>query len=268
MKIAISPMAVSDYLTRPTDLTYKNDVHTMLYRIKQLGYEGIEGGTMAGYTNEEYKALLDEIGLQAVTVGRPYSGLFPISEIDSVIEECKVLGAENFMVGSMHPLVLGNPTELKKFIADLNRTGELLMQEGIHLSYHNHAVDFSKVNGKRILDQIVEGTDERYVFFEPDTHWIQAGGGHVISWLKKLRGRMYMVHFKDYAIDPYSDHSFLECTHKLFAEVGEGNLNWPGIIAECKAQNLKWCAVEQDKVQRPGYEACKISIDNLRKFGV
>ena len=53
-----------------------------------------------------------------------------------------MLGAKNVMVGCMHPLVLGNPTELKKFIADLNRAGELLMQEGIHLSYHNHAVDF------------------------------------------------------------------------------------------------------------------------------
>ena len=114
----------------------------------------------------------------------------------------------------------------------------------------------------------MEGTDERYVFFEPDTHWLQAGGGHVITWLKKLSGRMYMVHFKDYAIDPYSDHSFLECTHKLFAEVGMGNLNWPGIIAECKKQNLAWCSVEQDKVQRPGYEACEISIKNLRAFGV
>ena len=261
-------MALAEYRTKPTDLTYKNDMHTMLYRVKQLGFEGMEGGTPAGYTHQEYKDLMDEIGLEVVTAGKlDYFGLQG-NDFSSVIEECKILGAKNVMVSCMHPTMLGNPVELKRFIANLNRAGKVLIDEGIHLSYHNHAVDFSKINGARILDQIVEGTDERYVFFEPDTHWLQAGGGHVITWLKKLSGRMYMVHFKDYAIDPYSDHSFLECTHKLFAEVGEGNLNWPGIIAECKKQNIAWCSVEQDKVQRPGYEACEISIKNLRAFGV
>jgi sugar phosphate isomerase/epimerase len=61
---------------------------------------------------------------------------------------------------------------------------------------------------------------------------------------------------------------FLEGTHKLFMEVGEGNLNWPGIIAECKEQNIKWCAVEQDVCQRPVYESIKISLDNLKGFGI
>ena len=38
-------MALAEYRTKPTDLTYKNDMHTMLYRVKQLGFEGMEGGT-------------------------------------------------------------------------------------------------------------------------------------------------------------------------------------------------------------------------------
>lgn len=268
MKISLTPMAVAKYAANPKALTYKNEVRTKMYRIKQTGYEGIENGTPIGYSNEEYKDLMDEIGLQVVSAG----GLnyFQLQEDDfsKKIEECKVLGAKNVMIGSMDRIMLGNPVELKRFIANLNRVGKIFAEEGIHLSYHNHAVDFSKINGARILDQIVEGTDERYVFFEPDTHWLQAGGGHVISWLKKLRGRMYMVHFKDYAIDQYSDHTFLECTHKLFAEVGEGNLNWEGIIAECLDQNLEWCSVEQDVTQRPGYESIAISIQNLHKFGL
>jgi sugar phosphate isomerase/epimerase len=89
----------------------------------------------------------------------------------------------------------------------------------------------------------------------------------VITWLKKLKGRVYIVHFKDYGIDQYSDHTFLECTHKIFAEIGEGNLNWPGIIKECHDQGIQWCAVEQDRVQRPGYEAIALSLKNLKALG-
>ena len=269
MKISLTPMALAPYRTKPTELTYKNDIHTMMYRVMQIGYDGIEGGTPEGYTHQEYKELMDEIGLQVVTAGRLDYFKVQNENFDNIIEECHTLGAKNTMIGSMNSMMLGNPYELKKFIKGLNNAGRILKDAGIHLSYHNHAVDFSKINGKRIIDAIIEGTDPEYVYFEPDTHWIQAGGAHVITWLKKLEGRMYMVHFKDYGIDPYSDHSFLECTHKLFMEIGEGNLNWPGIIAECLRQNLEWCSVEQDRTQRPGYEAIEISINNLRnKYGL
>lgn len=267
MKIALAPFTLRDYRSKPTANSYKNDVKNILWRTRKVGYEGIEMGTPIGFSKEEYKDFVDEIGLQVVTAGGLRGPALYGDDFSASIEDCKFLGAKNVMIGSMQNLVLGNPYELKKFIAALNKAGKALMDEGLHLSYHNHAVDFSKINGATILRQIVEGTDERYVFFEPDTHWLQAGGGHVVSWLKALKGRMYMVHFKDYGIDPYSDHTFLECTHKQFKEIGEGNLNWPGIIAECRAQGIEWCAVEQDLVQRPAFEAIEISLNNLRAFG-
>jgi sugar phosphate isomerase/epimerase len=268
MKIALAPMALAQYRTSPTAFSYKYDVRTMMTRVRQIGYEGIESGTPAGYTHSEYRAMLDEIGLAVVTAGGLRYPELAGEDFSTKIEECKILGAKNVMVPNMPNIVLGNPEELKKFIKNLNHAGKALRDEGIYLSYHNHAVDFSKINGKSILEQIVEGTDERYVSFEPDTHWLQAGGGHVITWLRRLKGRMYIVHFKDYGIDQYSDHTFLECTHKIFAEIGEGNLNWPGIIQECLDQGISWCAVEQDRVQRPGYEAISLSLKNLRGFGL
>jgi sugar phosphate isomerase/epimerase len=261
-------MALAQYRTKPTALTYKNDVRTMMTRVKEIGYEGIEAGKPEGFELKEYADMMQEIGLEVVTAGGLRYPELEGDDFSGKIEECLALGAKNVMVSNMPSVVLGNPVELKKFIANLNRAGKALAEAGIYLSYHNHAVDFSKINGETIIQQIVDGTDERYVKFEPDTHWLQAGGGHVITWLKKLSGRMYMVHFKDYGIDPYSDHTFLECTHKLFMEIGEGNLNWPGIIAECEAQNIAWCSVEQDKVERPGYDAIALSLKNLRAFGV
>ena len=268
MKISLAPMAIAPYRSSPKALTYKNDIQTMYKRVKMCGYEGIETGTPVGFTNEEFKDYMDEIGLEIVSCGGLRYPDWEGDDFKAKIEMCHALGAKNAMISTTSSIVLGNPDELKKFIKNVNRVGKMYMDEGIHLSYHNHAVDFTRVGGRTIFEQLVEQTDERYVFFEPDTHWLQAGGAHVITWLKKLKGRMYVVHFKDYGIDPYSDHTFLECTHKLFMEIGEGNLNWPGIIAECHAQNIEWCSVEQDRVQRPPYEAIELSVNNLRAFGV
>ncbi len=268
MKISLAPMALAQYRTQPTELSYKHDIRTMLYRVKKIGYDGIEMGTPAGFTHREYRDIMDEIGLTVTSAGGLRYPALEGCDFSANIEECHTLGAANVMVSNMPSVVLGNPEELKRFIANLNRAGKILWEEGgIRLSYHNHAVDFSRINGETILRQIIDGTDGRYVFFEPDTHWLQAGGGHVITWLKALAGRMYIVHCKDYGIDPYSDHTFVEGTHKIFAEIGEGNLNWPGIIAACKAQGVTWCSIEQDRVQRPGYEAIGLSLKNLRAFG-
>ena len=266
MKIALAPYSLRGYRGAPTSAGYKEGIKSLLYRVRSIGYDGIEMATPQGFTTQEYKDYVDEIGLQVITVGGQHSMLAEES-IAGLIAQCKTLGAQNVMIGSMPNSVLGNPYELKRFIATLNRAGAALIGEGIHLSYHNHAVDFSRINGVTILEQIVEGTDPRHVFIEPDTHWLQAGGAHVITWLKKLRGRIFMVHFKDYGIDPYSDHAFLEGTHKQFKEIGEGNLNWPGILQECHDQGIAWCATEQDDTQRPVYEALELGLRNLRALG-
>jgi sugar phosphate isomerase/epimerase len=268
MNIALAPIALNPYITNPSDSTYRNDIQTILTRVRKIGYEAIEKGTPEGFSNEEYRAAVDRAGIKVLTAGKlDYPALLK-DDFSSKIKECKILNAPNVMVSNMDNLVLGNDDELKKFIRCLNRAGKALREEGLRLSYHNHAVDFTRINGRTIFDRILEGTDPRYVFIEPDTHWIQAGGGHVITWLKKLKGRIFIVHFKDYAIDQYSDHTFLECTHRCFAEVGEGNLNWPGIIKECLEQNIEWCAAEQDRTQRPPYESIAISYKNLKAFGV
>lgn len=268
MKIALASITMSPYFTKSSDVGYKNDIQTILTRVRKIGYEAIEMGTPEGFTSEEFKAAADEAGIKIVTAGGlNYSDLLE-NNFSARIKECKILGASNVVVHNLPSLALGNGDELKKFIRSLNNAGKVFRDEGLYLSYHNHAVDFTRINGETVFQQILDGTNPQYVFIEPDTYWIQAGGGHVITWLKRLRGRIFIVHFKDYAIDQYSDHTFLECTHRRFAEVGEGNLNWPGIIEECLEQKIEWCAVEQELVQRPVYEAIDISYKNLKAFGV
>ena len=268
MKIALAPIGIREYRGIPGSTGFKEGIMTLLKRVKAIGYDGIEMANPDGFTIKEYKDFMDEIGLEVTSAGGIFNWL-DRDDYSEVIERCKLLGAKNIMIGSPPPLTLGNPHELSKFIEKLNRAGKAFIAEGIHVSYHNHAIEFAKDKGKTMYETIIDETEKGSVFFEPDTHWIQAGGGHVISWLQKLKGRIYIVHFKDYGIDPYSDHAFLEGTHKRFMEVGEGNLNWEGIIEECKSQDyIKWCAVEQDNSHRPPYESAAISAGNLRKMGM
>jgi sugar phosphate isomerase/epimerase len=170
----------------------------------------------------------------------------------------------------MDARVLGNYDELKLFIGHLNRAGKQLMEEGgIHLSYHNHAVDFSKINGETILQQIVDGTDERFVFFEPDTHWLQAGGVDVLAWLEKCKGRMQYLHVKDYRVGSINYDTVVETHDKRFSQIGGGNLPWQEIVDTALACGVKAFIVEQDDTygQDP-YECVAQSYATLKACGL
>ena len=56
--------------------------------------------------------------------------------------------------------------------------------------------------------------------------------------------------------------------NQLFAEIGEGNLNWDGILEACRESDVEWYIVEQDVCQRDPFESMKISFENLKAMGV
>ena len=55
---------------------------------------------------------------------------------------------------------------------------------------------------------------------------------------------------------------------QLFAEVGEGNLNWTSILDACKEADVEWYIVEQDTCQRDPFESLGISLRNLKEMGI
>ena len=100
------------------------------------------------------------------------------------------------------------------------------------------------------MDILLEKSDPKYFDFELDTYWIQAGGADPVEWIRKVEGRMEVIHLKDMAI--------LD-NEQVFAEIGEGNLDWPRIFQACRDIGVKWYAVEQDSCLRDPFESLAIS---------
>ena len=98
---------------------------------------------------------------------------------------------------------------------------------------------------------------------ELDTYWVQHGGADPAAWIRRLKGRMPVVHLKDMTVSAEGWN-----VKQLMAEVGEGNLNWPAILDACHAAGVRWYAVEQDICPRDPFESLKISYENLRKMGL
>ena len=107
------------------------------------------------------------------------------------------------------------------------------------------------------MELLLNETDPKEFEFEIDTYWVQAGGANPVNWIEKVEGRMGVVHLKDMAIVD---------DRQVFAEVGEGNLDWLEILKACNKIGVKWYAIEQDTCLRDPFESLAISYNNMIKL--
>jgi sugar phosphate isomerase/epimerase len=80
---------------------------------------------------------------------------------------------------------------------------------------------------------------------------LQAAGANPATWLRKLKGRVPLMHLKDMTIVD---------GRAVQTEVGNGNLDWAE-IPPCEA-GTEWLIVEQDETERDSLESLAISFRN------
>ena len=98
--------------------------------------------------------------------------------------------------------------------------------------------------------------------FTLDTYWVKAGGYDVLEEIKRLRGRLPAVHYKDMLIDSEN--------HQLMYYIGGGNtFDFEKITEAFIDAGTKFALVEQDNCNGEDPFVClKKSYDYLRSIGL
>lgn len=249
-KIALQCYTIRDFLKTPEDMevTFK--------KVREIGYEAVQLSGLGEIEPARLKDILDKNGLYCCA---SHDGIPALTEkFDETVKKLKTLECPFTAIG--HPGgAYWSANGIKELAKILNDIGKRLLDNGIRFGYHNHKVEFEKFTGKVFLEEIYDQTDPKYLMGEIDTFWVQHGGSDPALWIRKLKGRMKEVHFKDMTIRK---------DQVIMAEIGEGNLNWKEIIKACEDIDARWYIIEQDKCERDPLESAKISLDNLKKMGV
>jgi sugar phosphate isomerase/epimerase len=146
-----------------------------------------------------------------------------------------------------------------RFAREASQVARRLAEGGLRFVYHNHSFELEKFGDRTGLQILYEDSDPAVFLSEIDTYWVQHGGGSPAAWIRRLKGRAQCVHLKDMTN---------RGGQQLMAEVGEGNLDWPDILAACREAGTEWYIVEQDTCQRDPFESLAISLRNLRAMGL
>ena len=246
------------YTVEPYCQTEK-DFHETLSKLHDIGYTRIQisGVNTVDISARTIKSMVDEFGMDIVCTHRSYTDF--TDSLDKLINFHQELGCTIAGLGMMPKSFYYDIELFKGFIKTFKPIVRTLKENGMCFGYHNHAYEFSKLGGKRIMDWLLEDTDPDGFGFIPDTYWIAYAGINPPDLIRKMGDRAKVVHFKDLMM--------LDWLKADYAEVLEGNLDFDAIISACDDAGVLCGVVEQDVCYRNPFDSLKISYNNLKTKG-
>lgn len=224
------------------------DLRESLRRVKEIGYAAVQVSGIGPIATEAVKAAADEHGL---AICATHVGFDALEErLQETIDKHKQWGCRYVGLGAMPERYRGSAEGYSAFAAAVSEIGKALQGQDLQFVYHNHRFEYERFEGRTGMDILREQSDAKAVGFELDTYWALAGGVNPADAVRQLKDRMSVVHLKDMAIVD---------DQQIFAEIGEGNMDFPGIIEACREIGVEWYVVEQDVCRRDPFESLAIS---------
>lgn len=217
----------------------EQSVERTLLQVAEIGYKEVE---FAGYFNRPPRAirqLLDRNDLKAPSA---HVGLDVLrTGWYRRLNEAAEMGHKWLVVPSL-------PESERDSLDAIRRTAELLNRAAtdaktykIRVGFHNHEVEFTEVEGRRIFDVLLEETDAELVDFEMDLYWITKAGADPFDYFTRFPGRFPLVHVKDSSGAP---------AHRM-TEVGKGTIDFKRLFAARRQAGMKHFFVEHDNPADP-----------------
>ncbi|HUU31723.1 MAG TPA: sugar phosphate isomerase/epimerase [Phycisphaerae bacterium] len=228
-----------------------------LEQVAKIGYPAAQVSGLYRWKAREIRKVMDDLGLGSA--GTHVALEMLEKDFNAAVDMVKDLGTEWAIVpwlGEERRKTAEGWRTLAKIMTGL---GAKLAAVGLRLGYHNHSFEFQKFNGQYGYDIFYEAVDPNLVHNEIDTYWVKHGGEDPVKYLKRFAGHIQVVHFKDMGKGPA----------KPMVPVGEGILDWPAILAACKAGGTEWACIEQDDcAPLEPLAAARVSLENCKKWGL
>jgi sugar phosphate isomerase/epimerase len=226
----ISRIGVQLYTVRDR---MRADFEGTLAQVAAIGFKEVE---FAGYFTRTPGQVRDVLRRHHLSAPATHIGIEPLEgDWAKTLDDARVMGHRYLVVAS-------TPSERQRTLDDwrrvgevFNRAGEQARRAGLTLAYHNHDVEFVRLEDRLPFDVLLESTDPRYLKIEMDLFWIRKGGQDPLGYFQRWPGRFPLVHVKDMTIDG------------RMVDVGAGAMDWRAIFAHRRQAGIQHFFVEHDE---------------------
>jgi len=253
IKVGIQSYTIRDYCKTIEDIDKT---------LAELASWGVKDIQISGIGKVDWNELAETVKKYDMTVcvtHTPFERM--MKETDAVIDEHINLCCDCLGIGAMPGEYERTEEGVDKFIADLIPVAKRMRERGVHLAYHNHDFDLKLYGDKSILDRMLE-LDSDLLWFIPDVAWLQIAGENPAEYLKKMQGRVKVLHFKDYNPVEGQEHPW------AFTELGKGVVDLPACYETAKKMGIPYIMFEQDNNWTvDAMQSSKEAFEYMKKLG-
>jgi sugar phosphate isomerase/epimerase len=244
----------------------KTDFIKVLERVAGIGYIAVEPAGFYNLTPQEFKNIIDDLGLKMYSSHTPW---VKNEDVSAEVEMAGILGLDKVVCGY-------GPDDFKDFDAikrtadKTNVLNEKITAAGLTLFQHNHAFEFERIDGRLKYEIYAELCPA--VKFQMDAFWSSNFGAEdPAEMMKKFADRIILVHLKDGLFVQPDDNTkmvngFLDRKLELKA-LGTGAMNLPEIFAAIP-ERVNNVIVELDYCNTDMFEAIEQSYKYLTSNGL
>jgi sugar phosphate isomerase/epimerase len=260
-QIKKSPVGVQLYTFREQ---FAADIRGTMQKVKDMGITYAETAGFYGKTVVEFKALLDEFGIQATGTSAEYAELEDPEKLKTIISNAKTLGAGMvtcfWIPHNGTDFTLG---DVEKAAKVFNAAGKILKANGLSLLYHAHGFEYRPYKDQYLMDVLINTTNPLYINYEMDILWTYHPGQNPAQWLKKYPSRWKALHLKDRRKGTAGNQfGAMDVDNDVI--LGTGDINIEDIMMQAKTNKIKYFYVEDESPR--SLEQVPESINFLRKW--
>jgi sugar phosphate isomerase/epimerase len=214
----------------------RRNLEQTLADIAAAGYNDVE--LLGSFNNFDVpparlRAILDRVGLRAPSTHVSGTAL---DTLDRQLDDARILGHQYIIVASLP--IRGTPTldDYRRWADRLNDAGRRARTRDVWIGFHNHANDFTLVDGAVPYDLLVERTDPSVVRMQLDVANLAMANRDPLVYMQRFGSRYWSFHIKDVPQ--------LGAAHDT--DLGKGGLDIRRILASIDDIDRKLVFVEQE----------------------
>ena len=215
-----------------------------LKMMADLGYQSVEMCSPSGYVSSGFGPLMSMSGLEMKSIVED-SGLvlesthYTMGELRNNLKErmdfALESGQRQMICSSFGLSEKATMDDWLKSVDELNEIGAKTKRFGIQLGYHNHHMEFDKIDGVLIYDELMDHFDPDMVKMQFQVAVISIGY-RAAYYFNKYPGRFLSAHMADWS-----------ATAEKQVPIGQGMVDWKEFFAAADKCGVKNYFVEMDQ---------------------